>query len=378
MGQDIRFVGLDVDAETISAAVVDAGSPARSVGTIPSRPEAVRKLMRRLGRPDQLRVCYEAGPTGYGLYWLLTGMGIHCEVVAPSLIPRKPGDRVKTNRRDAEKLAKSYHSGDLTPVWVPDAEHEALRDLVRAREAAKTDQTRARHRLSKFLLRRGRRAPKGVRRWTEKYLDWVRREVKFDLFAQQATLEDYLTEVLHAGERIRRLEQRIDDAVAETPESMRVVIAGLQALRGIGKISAVTIVSELGCLSRFARPRQLMGYSGVVSSERSTGQRVRRGAITKTGNAHFRRIVGEAAWSYKHRPYVGPTLRKRQEGLPAEVVEIAWKAQHRLHRKYKRLTGRGKTTQQAVTAVGRELTGFIWAIATHLEHSMGVAVMPRT
>ena len=378
MEKDMRFVGLDVDAESMAVAVVDPGSPARSVGTIPDRPEAVRKLMRRLGAPDQLRVCYEAGPTGYGLYWLLTGMGIHCDVIAPSLVPRKPGDRVKTNRRDAEKLAKSYQSGDLTPVWVPDAEHEALRDLVRAREAAKTDQTRARHRLSKFMLRRSCRAPKGVKRWTQKYLDWVRREVKFELFAQQAALEDYLSEVLHAGERIKRLEQRIDDAVEEAPESMRVMIAGLQALRGIAKISAVTIISEVGRLSRFARPRQLMGYSGTVSSERSTGKRVRRGEITKTGNAHLRRIIGEAAWAYRHRPYVGPALRKRQASLPAEVVEIAWKAQHRLHRKYMRLVGRGKLKQQAVTAVARELTGFIWAIATHLEHDMGVAVMPRT
>jgi len=378
MEKDIRFVGLDVHAETIAAAVVDFGASARSVGTIANDPRALRKLMRRLGRPDQLRVCYEAGPTGYGVYWLLVGMGIHCEVVAPSLIPTKPGDRVKTDRRDAEKLAKSYQNGDLTPVWVPDAEHEALRDLVRAREAAKSDQTRARHRLSKFLLRRGCRAPQGVKRWTQRYLDWVRREVKFDRFAEQATLEDYLAEVLHTCERIGRLEQRIDDAVDEAPQSMRAVIAGLQALRGIAKISAVTIVSEVGRLSRFTRPRQLMSYSGVVSSERSTGLRVRRGAITRTGNAHLRRIVGEAAWSYQHRPYVGPTLRKRQQGLPAEVVEMAWKAQHRLHRKYKRLVGRGKVKQQAVTAVGRELTGFIWAIATHLEHSMGVAVTPRS
>jgi transposase len=304
-------------------------------------------------------------------------MGIHCDVVAPTLIPTKSGDRVKTDRRDAAKLAKYYQNGELTPVWVPDAEHEALRDLVRAREAATSDQTRARHRLSKFLLRRNRRAPKGVRCWTQKYLDWVRRQVKFDLFAQQATLEDYLAEVLHAGERIRRLEQRIDDAIEEAPESTRAVIAGLQALRGIAKISAVTIVSEVGRLSRFARPRQLMGYSGTVSSEHSTGQRVRRGAITKTGNAHFRRILGEAAWAYRYHPHVGPAMRKRQKGLPAEVVEIAWKAQERLHRKYLRLVGRGKVKQQVVTAVARELAGFVWAIGVHLEQSMGIEVMPR-
>ncbi len=376
MDQNIRFVGLDVHAESITAAVADPGGEVRSLGKIPTRPESVRKLMKRLGRPEKLRVCYEAGPTGYVLYWQLVGMGIRCEVVAPTLVPKKTGDRVKTDRRDAEKLARSHRSGDLTPVWVPNAEHEALRDLVRAREAAKSDQTRARHRLSKFLLRHGQRPPQGTRRWTRKYLNWVRREVKFDLFAQQATLEDYLAEVLHAGDRMARLEQRIDDTVAEAPESMRAVIAGLQALRGVAKLTAVTIVSELGRLSRFERPRQLMGYSGVVSSEDSTGQRVRRGAITKTGNAHLRRVLGEASWSYRHRPYVGPVLRKRQEGLPAEVVEIAWKAQHRLHRKYRRLVGRGKVKQQAVTAVARELTGFIWAIAVHLEHGMGVEVMP--
>lgn len=368
MGEDTRYVGLDVHAETIAAAVVEQAGAERSLGTIPHRPDAIRRLLKRLGSGNQLRVCYEAGPTGYGLYWQLAGMGIDCQVVAPTLVPSKPGERVKTDRRDALRLARSHRSGDLTSVWVPDAAHEALRDLVRAREAAKTDHTRARHRLSKYLLRHGRRAPKGVKRWTQRYMDWVRREVKFELFAQQATLEDYLAEVLHAGERIRRLEQRIDDAVEEAPEAMREVIAGLQALRGIAKISAVTIVSEVGRLSRFARPRQLMGYSGAVSSEHSTGQRVRRGGITKTGNAHLRRIVGEAAWSYQRRPYVGPALRRRQEGLPAEVVEIAWKAQHRLHRKYNRLVGRGKQKQQAVTAVGRELLGFIWSIGTALEH----------
>jgi transposase len=204
----------------------------------------------------------------------------------------------------------------------------------------------------------------------------VRRDVKFDLFAQQATLEDYLAEVEHAGGRIRRLEQRIDDAIEEAPTAMRAVIAGLQALRGIAKISAVTVVSELGRLSRFARPRQLMGYSGAVSSEHSTGKQVHRGAITKTGNAHLRRIVVEAAWSYQHRPWVGPGLRKRHEGLSAETIELAWKAQHRLHHRYRRLLARGKLKQQVVTAVARELLGFIWYIGVRLEQEHGVAVQP--
>jgi transposase len=330
--------------------------------------------MKKLGPADRLRVCYEAGPTGYGLYWLLTGMGIHCDVVAPSLVPKKPGDLVKTNRRDADKLARSYRNGDLTPVWVPDAEHEALRDLVRAREAAKQDEMRARHRLSKLLLRHGRRAPKGVKRWSRGYLDWIHRQVKFDYFAQQAVLQDYFAEVEHAAERIRRLEFLIDDAVEQAPAEMRAVIAGLQAMRGIAKVSAVTIVSELGRLSRFARPRQLMGYCGMVSREYSTGQQIWRGRITKTGNAHMRRILVEAAWAYRHLPRVGVVLRKRQEGLPPEIVEVAWKAQHRLHRRYRQLVGRGKPKQQVVTAVAREMIGFIWDIGVRIEETMGVAV----
>lgn len=371
MRKNTRFVGLDVHAETISAAVVEPGGGVRSVGKIPNRPESIRRLMRRLGPAKQLQVCYEAGPTGYGLYWQLTAMGIGCEVVAPTLVPRKPGDRVKTDRRDAELLARSYSHGDLTAVWVPSAEHEALRDLVRAREAAKGDELRMRHRLSKFLLRQGRRPPEGVRRWTQAYLDWVCQEVKFDLFPQQATLEDLLGEVEHVRERILRLERRLDDAIAEAPESLRAVIQGLQALRGISKISAVSLVSEVGRFSRFGRARQMMAYSGSVSREHSSGSKERRGAITKTGNAHLRRVLGEAAWSYRHRPHVGPSLRKRQAGLPAQVVEIAWKAQHRLYRRYHKLLGKGKNKQQTVTAVGRELVGFIWAVGFAIERSQG-------
>jgi transposase len=368
--KDTRFVGLDVHAESIAVAVAESGGEVRSLGIIANKLESVRKLVRRLGSARPLRVCYEAGPTGYVLYWQLTAMGIHCDVVAPTLVPVRSGDRVKTDRRDAAKLAKSYRAGDLTPVWVPDAGHEALRDLVRAREAAKKDQLRARHRLQKFLLRHGRRAPAKVRPWTETHLEWVRRAVRFEASAQQAVLADYLAEVDHARERIKRLELSIDDAVEAAPERMRAVIQALQALRGIAKVSAVTIVAEVGQLSRFARPRQLMGYSGAVSSENSTGGRVRRGAITKTGNAHLRRIVGEAAWAYRHRPAVTGALRIRQEGLSEEVKAIAWKAQHRLHTRYRRLTAKGKPKQQVVTAVARELLGFIWAIGVHIEKPM--------
>ena len=370
MKKDIRFVGLDVHAETIAVAVAEPDGPVRSLGIIPNRPQSVAKLMKKLGSAEKLRVCYEAGPTGYVLYWQLTALGVRCEVVAPTLVPVKAGDRVKTDRRDAEKLARSYRSGDLTPVWVPDAAHEALRDVVRAREAAKRDQLRAKHRLSKFLLRHGWRPAEGIKAWTVKYLEWVKKDVEFGHEAQKATLLDYITEVDHARDRIARLEKAIDEAATAAPERMRGVIDALQALRGIAKMSAVTIVAEVGELSRFARPRQLMGYSGAVSSEHSSGARTRRGAITKAGNSHLRRIVGEAAWAYKHRPAIGSALRKRQEGLSEEVKAIAWKAQHRLTSRYRRLVAKGKIKQQVVTAVGRELLGFIWAIGVTVEQSM--------
>ena len=367
---NVRFIGLDVHAETIAAAVAEPNGDVRSLGTIPNRPESVRKLMKKLGPVTHLRVCYEAGPTGYVVYWQLTALGVKCEVVAPTLVPVKAGDRVKTDRRDALKLARSYRAGDLTPVWVPDAAHEALRDLVRAREAAKKDQLRARHRLGKFLLRQGRRPPTAMHAWTQAHLAWVKSAVHFDHAAQEATLLDYLHEVEHAADRITRLEGAITAAVDTAPIHMRAVIEALQALRGIALVSAVTIASEVGELSRFTKPRQLMGYSGAVASEHSSGERTRRGGITKAGNAHLRRVVVEAAWAYRHRPAVGPTLRKRQAPVSPEVKEIAWKAQHRLHARYRTLTARGKCQQHAVTAIGRELLGFIWAIGVHVESTL--------
>lgn len=371
MKNDIRFVAIDAHADTLAVSVSDGPGEVCRLGIIPNRPESIRRLIRKLGPVEKLRVCYEAGPTGYVLYWQLTQMGVHCDVVAPTLVPAKPGDRVKTDRRDADKLAVLYRGGHLTPVWVPDKDHEALRDLVRGREAAKSDQLRARHRLHKFLLRHGRRAPSGITPWTQKHLEWVKREVHFEPQAQEAVLLDYLTEVDHARDRIERLETAIDAAVEAAPECMRAVIAALQALRGIATVSAATIVAEVGELSRFGRPRQLMGYSGAVSREHSSGGSTRRGSITKTGNAHLRRIVGEAAWCYRHPPSISRALRKRQEGLSEEVKAIAWKAQHRLHGRYRRLVGKGKLKQQVVTAIARELLGFIWAIGVHVEKNRG-------
>lgn len=362
----VRFVGLDVHAETIAVAVAEGDGMVRSLGTIPNRFDSLRKLVKKLGPPGQLKACYEAGPTGYVVYWQLTQLGVACEVVAPTLVPKKPGERVKTDRLDAEKLARCYRSGDLTAVWVPDEEHEALRDLVRAREAAKKDQLRARHRLSKFLLRRGTRPPEKMRPWGQRHLKWVK-GLRFEQPAHEATRIDYVGEIDHALDRIARLEKAIDEAVEKAPEKMQAVIAALQALRGVGKMTAVTVVTELGELSRFDHPSQLMGYSGIVSREHSSGANISRGAITKTGNAHLRRVIVESAWSYQHVPSLYQELRRRQQGLDEETKAIAWKAQHRLNSRYRKLVARGKSSSLAVTAIARELLGFIWAIGTNVE-----------
>lgn len=366
MKEKVRFLGLDVHAETITAAIAEPDGEVRSLGTISNRIDSIRKLVKRLGPVEQLKACYEAGPTGYVLYWQLAELGVKCDVIAPTLVPMKAGDRVKTDRRDAERLARSFRSGDLTAVWVPDAGSEALRDLVRAREAAKQDQLRARHRLSKFLLRSGQRPAAGLKAWTQLYMAWVR-QLRFEQAAQESTRLDYLHEVEHMADRVLRLEQAIAEVVKLASPELQEVVKDLQALRGIAQISAVTIAAELGNITRFESARQLMGYSGTVPSEDSSGKRTQRGSITKTGNAHLRRIVVEAAWSYRLRPGVGPALRKRQEGVPEELKEIAWKAQHRLHKRYSRLAAAGKDQRKIITAVGRELLGFIWAIGTKAE-----------
>ena len=368
MKEKVRFLGLDVHAETIAVAIAEPEGEVRSLGTIANREESIRKLVKKLGPVEQLRACYEAGPTGYVLYWQLSKLGVDCAVIAPTLAPMKASDRVKTDRRDAERLARSHRAGDLTAVWVPDAGSEALRDLVRGREAAKQDQLRARHRLGKFLLRSGQRPPMGIKAWTQAHLTWVR-QLHYAQPAQEATRLDYLHEVDHMAERVLRLEQAISDTIKTASPAMQEVIRGLQALRGIAQVSAVTIVAELGNITRFESAPQLMGYSGAVPSEDSSGKRKQRGAITKTGNAHLRRIAVEAAWSYRLRPCVGPALRKRQEGVPEEIKEIAWKAQHRLHKRYARLAAAGKDQRKIITAVGRELLGFIWAIGIQAEAS---------
>lgn len=353
------FVGLDVHKDSISIAVAPLGrEPAKQLAKIPHEFVKLLKRLDRLGARESISCCYEAGPTGYGLHRDLEAAGIHSVVIAPTLIPVKSGDRVKTDMRDAAKLAHFHRSGDLTPVWVPDQQIEALRDLVRAREAAKADERAARHRLGKFLLRHSRRYS-GKTAWTGMHLTWIRGQ-KFDHVAQGHVLRESLAAVEEIGARIERLDQHIaDEGRAST---LWPLIHSLQVLKGVRTLTATAIAVELGDLRRFQSPRNLMSYVGLVASEHSSGDSKRRGGITKTGNSHVRRLLVESAWSYRHPPRRARALVKRSEGVAPELVSIGWKAQHRLNRRFRILVGRGKTRQVAVTAIARELSGFIWAI----------------
>ena len=321
--------------------MAEANGEIRSLGTIPNRRESIHKLVRKLGGLEHLRACYEAGPTGYVLYWQLSELGVKCEVVAPTLVPVKAGDRVKTDRRDAEKLARSHRSVIDRSVG-PDEGPEALRDLVRAREAAKQDQLRARHRPSKFLLRSGQRPGFGVKAWTQNYLAWVRR-LRYAQPAQMSTLLDYLHEVEHMAERVKRLEQAISEAVKLASPAMQSVVRDLQALRGIAEISAVTIASELGRISRFASAPQLMGYSGTVPGEDSSGKRKRRGPITKTGNAHAKDCGGgglELPAATSHWAEITSTPARSSRADQGDCLESASPALQTI-----RQAGRGRKVQ---------------------------------
>lgn len=367
MTRKLRYLGLDVHAETICAAIAEPDGSVRELGVIRNRPEAVRKLLGKLGASESLRVCYEAGPTGYTLYWQLTALGVACDVIAPSLIPTKAGDRVKTDRKDALRLARAYRAGDLTAVWVPDAATEALRDLVRAREVTKQDQLRARHRVSKFLLRHGRQRPDGMKAWTVKHAQWLAQQ-RFELLTLQVVYDEYRATLAVLADRVARLERAITAAIHTLAPTQQALIGALATLRGVQVLTAATIVSEVGTLRRFATPRQLMGYTGLVPREHSSGSGVHRGAITKTGNAHLRRVLVEAAWAYRHRANMASgMLRARQVGQPPSVIAIATKAQLRLCPRYRTLTGRGKPPLAVATVIGRELLGFIWAIGQAVE-----------
>ena len=363
-----RFVGLDVHAARIVVAVADSdGSEPQLRGDVANEPGAVAGLMARLGPAGSLKVCYEAGPCGFGLYRQLRLLGIHCDVIAPTLIPKRPGDRVKTDKRDAKNLARAYRSGDLVAIWVPDEATEALRELRRHRDTAKEMERCSRQQLGQFLLRSGLHLPPKVKPWTVAYGEWLER-LALPQVAAQRTLRDLMDEVEHQGARLRKLERELGEAMKSAPVELQELVAALQALRGVAWLSALTLALEVGSFSRFKSPRELMAWAGMVPSEYSSGEGQRRGGITKAGNGHVRRAAVESAWSYTRAPKRGYQLKKRREGLPSSVIDIADRAQDRLHGRFRRLVARGKAGNRAVVAIGRELLGFAWAIAREIEH----------
>jgi transposase len=360
------YVGIDTSKLRNAVAIAEAGRTGeiRFVGEVQNTPEATRKLIAKLAeRYKKLYFCYEAGPTGYGLQRSIVELGHSCIVVAPSLIPTRPGDRVKTNRRDAEGLARSLRAGDLTAVWVPDANHEALCDLVRARETAVCDYRSKRQHVTSFLLRHGRHFP-GRKAWSKAHARWLA-EQKFEHHAHYLVLQEGLSGVRDARERIVRIERAVRELSTEW--SLAPVAQALQAMRGIDFVAAVTLVAEVGDLGRFQNPRQLMAYLGLVPSERSTGDTIRRGGITKAGNSAARRMLVECAWHYRHPARIGPAKQLKTAALPKPVVDIAWKAQVRLCARYRALIGKGKKPTVAVTAIAREMAAFAWAIAREVQ-----------
>lgn len=358
------YIGLDVHRDTIAVSVAVCGrQEPEYLGEIGHTDKAVGKLIERLGRRfggEAVLFVYEAGPCGYGLYRRIVASGHGCEVVAPSLIPRKPGERVKTDRRDAQALARLARSGELTAVWVPDAEQEAVRDLTRAREDMKAIELKARQRLGAFLLRHGRVYAGGKQRWTQAHFRWLAGQ-RFDSPIQQQVFEDYVDAVRDAQRRVAALEGHMREALGTW--TLAPVAEALMALRGVGMITAMTVLAELGDLTRFTSPRELMAYLGLVPSEHSSGASRRQGAITKSGNGHVRRVLVEASWAYRFPARRTATIARRGERTSPAVQAIAWHAQKRLCARYRRLLEAGKNTKQTTTAIARELAGFLWAIA---------------
>jgi transposase len=362
MTNSVKFIGLDVHKETISIAIADNGrtGEVRYYGTIKNRPGSITRFIKKMNcKKHQLHFVYEAGPCGYVIYRHLKNKNIDCMVTAPSTIPKKSSDRIKNDRRDALALARLHRAGELTPVYVPDQEDEAIRDLSRAREDAREAAKKAKQRLGAFLLRHGYVYP-GKTRWSKAHMNWIV-NIGMAHRAQQLALDEYIDALTEALDRVDRLTDQIRNFVPAW--RMGPVVAALQSLRGVSLIVAVTTVAELGDLSRFDHPSQLMAYLGLVPSEHSSGEHVKRKGITKTGNGHVRRVLVEAAWAYRLPARRSRPLLKRQQGLAKPICQISWKAQLRLCTRYRQMMARGKNKSVVITAIARELAGFIWDIA---------------
>lgn len=362
MKGSIKFIGLDVHKNSIAIAIADEDpkSEVRYYGEIPNTNAALQKVIRKLiSTGCEFRFAYEAGPCGYGLYRYLKSQGYDCMVVAPSLIPQKSGNRIKNDRRDSMALARLYRAGELTAVHVPDPEDEAMRDLSRAREDAKQDERMSKQRLSGFLLRHDH-IYSGKSPWSKAHFSWIA-DIKMPHPAQQVTLQEYVDSIHECRRRVARFEDQIRELLPQW--RWQPVVNAIQSLRGVSLIVSVTTIAELGDLRRFETPKKLMAYLGLIPSQHSSGETTRHGGITKTGNGHVRKVLIEASQAYRLPARVSRVLTKRQEGLPQDVLEIAWKAQLRLCQRYKRLIMKGKTKNVVVTAIARELAAFIWAIA---------------
>jgi transposase len=358
MSESTTIIAFDQHAQSVMAAVLGPREAEPAVHPLTSDLPTIGRFVTRLLAHGPVRCCYEAGPCGFALQRFLTAHDVPWAVIAPTLIPRRPGDRIKTDRRDARHLAILYRAGALTPIHIPSELEEAIRDVLRCREAINADLLRARHRLSKFLLRHDRRYTQTKCAWGPRHTAWLR-SLQWPLPALEQTCGAYRRAVEETATRLAMLDEELRGDFTSEPfaESVR----RLRCFRGISDLGALTIAAELGDARRFPTAPRVMGFVGLVPSEHSSGARRGRGAITKTGNAPLRRLLLEAAWHYRHHPPVGPRLRERQRGAPPHLVSRAWAAQHRVSRTYRRLTGRGRPRQVAVTAVARERVGFIWA-----------------
>ena len=356
----LTHIGLDVHKDTIAVAVLRPDTLTCDERVIPNTSEAVRRLFSHYPDPSSLSTCYEAGPTGYDTHRLVTSLGIACDVIAPSLIPKRSGVRVKTDRIDARNLARLHRAGELTAVRVPTPGEEALRDLVRAREEVKADKRIARQRIRSFLLRYGKRYPKPADRWSARFEVWVR-ALRFEEPAAQAAFEHLLGAYFVRDSQLSAIDRQIEELAALPP--LAEPVARLRALRGIDTLSAVTVLTETCDFRRFPTAGSYMAFVGLVPSEHSSGASRHQGSITKTGNQHIRRVLVEAAWSYRYAPAVRDKLKKRQEGQPPEVVAYSWAAQCRLHATFRKLAAR-KNANKAAVAVARELSGFVWGVMT--------------